>query len=310
MHHAARAFAILASLAACSLLSGGSGRAAGAAGSEQDQYEEARVDRLAGRVIQFQNTERGLWMKELEAAFPGRVTDATKAAEYGEWFELLSGGGTEWRRADAPTTGIAALFDKVRDRQRLGPVPTIQKQEFLRYASRVLIREVRRAQQRIPNPDEEADRVFRVLDADRDGVIDRAEMTTQLRENRQRADTDLNGRVDQDEYRQYFRYRVRVRVETAPTEKADDRSGQRPATGSTDKLTKADELPGWFTELDADQDRQVELHEWRKAGRLLGSFTEMDLNGDGLLTREEYLRFAEQTKKQSPDEIPPGGEER
>ncbi|MBY0458934.1 MAG: hypothetical protein K2V38_16475 [Gemmataceae bacterium] len=34
------------------------------------------------------------------------------------------------------------------------------------------------------------------------------------------------------------------------------------------------------------------MFEWRKAGRPVELFEEMDLNGDGLLTRDEYLRYA------------------
>ena len=58
--------------------------------------------------------------------------------------------------------------------------------------------------------------------------------------------------------------------------------GGKPGTG----------LPDWFTALDADADGQVSLFEWRKGGKDMTVYAAMDLNGDGLLTRGEYLRFA------------------
>ena len=50
-------------------------------------------------------------------------------------------------------------------------------------------------------------------------------------------------------------------------------------------------LPDWFATLDSDKDGQISLFEWRKGGKLTALFQEMDLNGDGLLTKEEYTRY-------------------
>ena len=58
------------------------------------------------------------------------------------------------------------------------------------------------------------------------------------------------------------------------------------------KLPK--DLPGWYDEFDTDKDGQVALYEWRKGGKEMKEFVEMDLNGDGLVTADEYLRFARQ----------------
>ena len=55
-------------------------------------------------------------------------------------------------------------------------------------------------------------------------------------------------------------------------------------------------MPDWFTALDLDTDGQIALHEWRKASRTIESFMEMDLDHDGLLTRDEYLRFVRMTE--------------
>lgn len=58
-------------------------------------------------------------------------------------------------------------------------------------------------------------------------------------------------------------------------------------------------LPEWFTTLDIDKDGQIALFEWRKSGRVIASYTEMDLNADGLLTRDEYLRFVKMSEQKA-----------
>lgn len=67
---------------------------------------------------------------------------------------------------------------------------------------------------------------------------------------------------------------------------------ERPVAMRYGKLPKG--LPGWYDENDTDKDGQVSLYEWRKAGMDVKEFQEMDLNGDGLVTADEYLRFARQ----------------
>jgi hypothetical protein len=67
---------------------------------------------------------------------------------------------------------------------------------------------------------------------------------------------------------------------------------EKPVAMRYGKLPK--DLPSWFEELDTDKDGQVSLYEWRKAKRDTAEFLDMDLNGDGLITADEYLRFARQ----------------
>jgi hypothetical protein len=64
-----------------------------------------------------------------------------------------------------------------------------------------------------------------------------------------------------------------------------------------DGFDKGTGLPGWFSTLDADEDKQISLYEWRKAGKEIKEFLEMDLNGDGLLTTDEYSRWAQQKRE-------------
>ena len=53
-------------------------------------------------------------------------------------------------------------------------------------------------------------------------------------------------------------------------------------------------LPAYFTDADSDKDGQVGLYEWVKywdsSEAKLAEFKTLDLNGDGLLTVEEYMR--------------------
>jgi hypothetical protein len=252
-------------------------------GPEADQFEDKCVTRAAERAARAGKTERALWMRELEAAFPGKVADARTEEEYGTWYDLLVGKNEEWKR-DAASAQLAQLFDKVVQRLELGPVPSIKRDEFARYARKVL---------RDGNPptegadDEDADKAFRVLDKNADGELEREEFTGPLKDDKVRTDSDSNGRINKDEYRGYFRKKVTVKTDAILEKSAEARGPDGKPLVKNGK----DGLPDWFTTLDIDKDAQVSLFEWRKDGRVLMTYTEMDLNGDGLLTRDEYLRY-------------------
>ena len=75
--------------------------------------------------------------------------------------------------------------------------------------------------------------------------------------------------------------------------------GRKPPTGKGSRK-QAGGLPPWFEQLDADGDGQISFAEWRTDLLPCELFHAMDLNGDGLLTPAEYLRFM----KQKPETIP------
>jgi Ca2+-binding EF-hand superfamily protein len=259
--------------------------AVAAADNDPDQYEERMVARSAERAARASKADRLLWVKALSDAYPNRVGNPTKEDEYGDWFDLVVGkGGGDWRRDTTTNTPFAELFEKVVQRLELGPVPSIRREEFLKYARRTLVP----AQSGSSEMNEDIDKVFRVLDRNGDGVLSTEEMTARLREDRLRADVDGNGRIDKDEYRAHFGMRVNAAAEVILA-KINEQNKGTDGKNATARTKAA--LPGWFAELDTDKDGQLALFEWRKAGRALNLFMEMDLDNDGLLTRDEYLRY-------------------
>jgi Ca2+-binding EF-hand superfamily protein len=55
-------------------------------------------------------------------------------------------------------------------------------------------------------------------------------------------------------------------------------------------------LPAWFKELDKNEDGQVSLPQWLKAGRSRETFRIYDLNGDGFITADEVLRVVKKVE--------------
>lgn len=263
------------------------------AGSEQDQYEEQTLQRYAERWHKQRSSPRLRWYRELQALFPGKVIQPQKEEDFQQWFELLAEGAEQWQRPQNPS--LAELFDQVRQRLELGPVPSLRQEEFLRYARRVLWRESG-GNEELPMAESEADKVFRVLDQDGDGLLEVAEMTTTLRLQRSRVDLDGNGRVDRSEYRRYFIQRATLAADALAANKP------QPASSSQRPAAIQNALPAWFHELDRDQDGQIALHEWVKSGRPLEQFQQLDADGDYLLTAAEYFRLVRQQDKSSVQE--------
>jgi hypothetical protein len=286
MRHAVRgclpAFPFAGLLFACASVA----RCAEAA--ELDQFEDKCVLRAAERGLRAAKSDRAVWLKELEAAFPGKVVAALTEEEYATWFDLLAGKNGEWRKADAPNPQVGELFDRVVQRLELGPIPSIKREEFKKYARRVLREGNPPREGHGHDPNEDADKAFRALDRDGNGEIDGAELTAGLKDEKLRADADGNGRINKDEYRDYFRRRVTAKTDVLIAAKFGEGGRNQEGKGAA---KTGPVLPDWFTTLDLDKDGQISLFEWRKGDRATALFQEMDLNSDGLLTKDEYLRY-------------------
>jgi Ca2+-binding EF-hand superfamily protein len=256
---------------------------------ELEQFEERHLQKWVERFARAIKSERALFLKELDAAFPGKATDATTEQEYAGWFDLLAGRNDQWWRDDSPTPGLADLFDKAIQRLDLGPVPSVTREEFAKYAKRVLREQNPPAPGKEPTPDDDADKVFRALDRNGDGDLDDPEMTTGLLDGKLLADADGDGRVGKDEYRESFRRRAATRAEALTA-----KPGDAPRAAADVPPPKGRQLPEWFGRLDADRDGQLSLFECRTGGGSVTLFTQMDLNDDGFLTRDEYLRYAKE----------------
>jgi Ca2+-binding EF-hand superfamily protein len=155
---------------------------------------------------------------------------------------------------------------------------------------------------------------FRNRDRNGDGVLTPDEMTGSLRDDLVRWDKNGDGKIDLEEYKDYYRARMQAGrsrgsyprqggFPAAPQQPAEE--GHKPVVYRVGNLPKG--LPAWFTQLDRDKDGQVGLYEWKQAGRSLGEFRAMDQNGDGFLTAEEVLRHQKRTRAKAKASGPPVG---
>jgi hypothetical protein len=107
-------------------------------------------------------------------------------------------------------------------------------------------------------------------------------------------DKGLGGRVTREQYREYFGRRVEKKTESlSELLKANEGLMRKLNPEAVERGTG---LPAWFKALDGNKDMQVSLSEWRIGGKEIMEFLEMDLDGDGLLTTDEYPRWAKQKR--------------
>jgi len=146
--------------------------------------------------------------------------------------------------------------------------------------------------------DKFAEEKFKEYDRDSDGKLSFEELPESMKLIRDQYDTDRDGFIDIAEYKLY----IKARFPTPGVDSGGPGMGagtiggstiveedKRPTVFRVGKLPK--ELPAWFGTLDTDLDGQVGLYEWRKGKGSIDEFMEMDLDGDGLLTAEEVLKF-------------------
>ena len=151
---------------------------------------------------------------------------------------------------------------------------------------------------------------LRDQDKDGDGRISRDEADRMLQPNFDRIDVDGDGFITLDEYRGYYANQQqsggRDRGQGGPGGPPggwDPNSGNW--AGNADPRRQTEEprpvamrygflpkdLPEWFDADDTNKDGQVALHEWLKSKKDINEFYSYDMNGDGLITADEYLRF-------------------
>jgi hypothetical protein len=170
-----------------------------------------------------------------------------------------------------------------------------------------LMQEVRRGGQLPPGTvppevlSERAAKAFGKLDRNADGVLSADELPDMLRTQLARWDRGRDGTIDPAEYREYFEASLRwvadaVASGQLPLKLPKDVAPEATATTSPGKtspvpVNPSPTLPDWFSRLDVDQDGQVGLYEWKKAGRPIREFLAMDRNNDGYLESKELLAY-------------------
>jgi Ca2+-binding EF-hand superfamily protein len=148
--------------------------------------------------------------------------------------------------------------------------------------------------------DREAEAYFRQADLNGDGKLNEDElneMDRRMRPSLAQWDGDKDGQIDLAEFKLYYRDRMtrqlndpRTNTPTITTGSVDDDTPlKRPDVFRYGNMPK--NMPAWFTEYDTDQDGQVGLYEWRRAGKSLVEFKEYDRNEDGFITADEVIRW-------------------
>jgi hypothetical protein len=149
---------------------------------------------------------------------------------------------------------------------------------------------------------EQAKKLFARFDQNGDGALDTDEMPDGLFKDWRRWDRNRDGVIDFDEYGAYYRGHLnwvseRVVAGEIVLKLPKGVTGPTPPVPPQPPAEKGPPaLPAWFAGLDTNRDGQIGLYEWRAAGRPIAEFLAMDLDGDGLLTPAEYLRFVRQRR--------------
>lgn len=268
-------------------------------GKDRYSVEDKAVLKFAEKSSKPIETERDKWLKELDKAFPGRVSPGLNDADFNQWFDLLSGGGRDWQSRTIPTKQLRELFERACERLNLSPDDDIRRDEFLRYA-RMNLLPGNSPPWKADKSLNDVDKLFRELDRDGSGFLESHEWTDRLTEAVRRVDTNRDGRIDRDEYLAYIQGRVATTIERGPEPPAVKPDPLRPSSPEVNAkpapvvAIRAGHLPsgvpGWFAEADINRDGQIELWEWRRASRPIDEFVRLDLDRDGLLYPDEYLR--------------------
>jgi hypothetical protein len=155
---------------------------------------------------------------------------------------------------------------------------------------------------------------FRQLDKNGDGQLDASEMTEQLRAEVTKWDTNKDGLINLDEYKEFYKARMAFLrgeagdnntpgggwIDGQPGQPGDQEQPQEKRTTVYHIGNMPKDLPPWFLQYDTDKDGQIGLYEWKAAGRPIEEFRQMDLNNDGFLTVEEVMHHQKILTKKNP----------
>jgi hypothetical protein len=262
--------------------------------------ENSKMAKLLEKSYKKSETERDKVIKEFSKLNPSE--DLT--GDFRNWFRRVDSGGV-WDRTQVSSMGLAEIHDRIAERLQLEGTK-IGRADFLRYAEKFWREGDSPPWKAAKEWDlaTEADKMFKHLDRDSDGYLTDAEIPATMRAELRRWDTNGDGRIDPQEYRGYFPHRLEQLHKDLldganrppPTLVIpENQLDERPKVMRAGKLLPG--LPRWFAEFDTDQDGQVALFEWRRAGLPLDEFTNLDLNDDGFLVPDEVLRLLAITKK-------------
>jgi Ca2+-binding EF-hand superfamily protein len=156
-----------------------------------------------------------------------------------------------------------------------------------------------------PSPDMIAEWRFRQYDKRGDGKLTADEVPDDLKAEFKKWDTNDDGFIELSEFKAFEQARWQQRMQERDWGSGgppnQDEEKKPPTFYRAGKLPK--EVPAWFAEYDTNQDAQVDLAEWRKAGKSVKEFEEMDRNGDGVLSVEEVLRYVRLNAPKSEDGV-------
>jgi hypothetical protein len=141
---------------------------------------------------------------------------------------------------------------------------------------------------------------FRQYDRRGDGRLTADEVPDELKAEFKKWDANEDGFIDLAEYKSFAVARMQQLqqdrggdlsnyVPGVSPPRPEEEERKPPTFYRAGKLPK--DIPSWFTEYDTNQDAQIDLCEWRKAGQPVNKFLEMDRNGDGVLSVEEVMRY-------------------
>lgn len=257
--------------------------------------EDTRFDRIIERWIELNETERDVVVREVSRA----GLDPKGNDDFEQWYQRLGGDDQGWDRTRIQRRNVTEIFDRMAWRLKFYG-PTLTRDQFVSYARQFWRKEKSPTWREVRGFEttNEAERLFKHLDRDRDGYLNLSEMAPALRADLKRWDKDKDGWISPDEYLAYFvdrlkkiytDWQARSQRTLPPLEVADVVDEDRPAVIRPARLPSG--LPAWFAPLDTDQDGQVALYEWRVAGWSLEEFAKVDLNNDGFLEPGEILRL-------------------